>query len=279
MKTADLQQIVNQLDGNAIVQGVGDIANTLGKLGELAGLIQLSQIADELLATSFKNINRDDIKVELYNIGQQRTLTNQTLTTDNLLVIKRGNEVLFQLNLSNKLNTKFSASNMQKSTEHAIKLRTTTVSAFLTQNPNYARPVFNVYSYHWNTSTHQREDWVPSDVGVVARQTIGLQILYDHIYGTRGTFQLDDGQMFKDEVGLIAYGNKIIYSDQVLRDALFTKSMQEKKAKNLIQARIDRKDWFNTENIATGPTNIINELDAQRRIAKFNIMYMQTLQL
>ena len=266
-----LSEILNNLNPNLIKQKFNDVANPLGWIGELSGLPFLSQVADNLLETSFKNI--PNVSVELVNTGASITDQGSRLTTDNLLIFRQGNQVLYTLNLSNKLNTQYT--NTSKSTKRAIKLRTTTVNAFLKQHEDWAPYVYNIISYHWDSNKDMRVDYLTGE-GNIARQTLGLQILYDHIYGTKESFSIND-DIFKDEVHLIAYGTKIIASNSVLRHALFTKAMNDKK--KFIMASIDsRKSWFHN-NDEQGKTYIQNEYDAQKRISAFELIYKQTLTL
>ena len=46
----------------------------MGQIGELSGITLLSNIADELLETSFKGM--PNIQVEIANVGKKRTLDN-----------------------------------------------------------------------------------------------------------------------------------------------------------------------------------------------------------
>lgn len=265
-----LLSVLEKLNPNQIMTAFNDVANPLGWIGELSGLPLLSNVADELLKTSFKNI--PGVTVEIINTGALFTESGSRLTTDNLLVFKQGNKVLYQLNLSNKLNTVYQ--DKSKNTKRAIKLRTTTVNAFLNGHNDWAAHVYNIISYHWDTKKDMRVDYLNGN-GNIARQTLGLQILYDHIYGTKESFVAGD-DIFKDEVQLIAYGTKIIASNSVLRHALFTKAMNDKKKYTMIT--IDRKSWFHDNN-EQGKTYIQNEYDAQRRIAAFGLIYKQTLQI
>ena len=200
-----------------------------------------------------------------------KTESNSALTTDTLLVIRdKSGNVLYHLNLSNKMNTLFRQSSTSSS--RAIKLRTTTVNAFLKEHEDWSGPLFNTISYHWDTSLGQRVDYL-NYKGGLARQSLGLQILYDHLFGTREKFSYY-GDIFKDEVQLISYGTKIIASTQVLKQALFTKAMNDKN--KLKMAYIDRSSWFkngNDQNI----TNVIDEYDAQKRILQFDLIYSQTI--
>ena len=266
----DLENVLKNLSPQRIQQEFRDVANPLGWIGELSGLALLSNVADELLKTSFKNI--PGVKVEIANTGKERTFDKQTLTTDNILIIRQGNKILYTLNLSNKLNTAYTTK--AKTTKRAIKLRTTTVNSFLKEHDDWAQSLYNIVSYHWDTSKDKRVDFLNLNSGL-ARQTLGTQILYDHVFGTKGTFSLED-DLFKDEVHLIAYGTKIIASSSILKNALFTKAMKDKK--KLIMAQVDRSKWFEKGD-EQGPTYIINEFDAEKKIAAFNIIYNQTLQI
>lgn len=265
----ELAQILNSLHPDQIQTAFKDMANPLGWIGELSGLPLLSNIADQLLESSFKDI--PGVTVEIINTGALYTDKGSRLTTDNLLVFRQDNRVIYQLNLSNKLNTMYQAKS--NSTKRAIKLRTTTVNSFLSDHEDWAEHVYNIISYHWDTTKDMRVDYLTGK-GNIARQTLGLQILYDHIYGTKENF-LVGNDIFKDEVQLIAYGTKIIASKNVLRHALFTKAMNDKKKFTMIA--IDRKSWFHSGN-EQGKTYIQNEYDAQRKIAAFNLIYKQTLQ-
>jgi hypothetical protein len=113
-----------------------EVGNPLGKIGELVGMIQLHRIGEELVKTCFQDKKYKNIEIEVINVGEksgtQKDNTKTTLTTDNLLVIKQGNEVLFSLNLSNKLNTAYKSES--KTTKRSIKLRTTTVKSFLKEH-------------------------------------------------------------------------------------------------------------------------------------------------
>ena len=266
----ELTQILSNLHPDQIETAFRDVANPLGWIGELSGLPLLSNIADQLLETSFKGM--PGVTVEIVNTGALYTDKGSRLTTDNLLIFRQGNQVLYQLNLSNKLNTVYQ--DKSKNTKRAIKLRTTTVNSFLSGHEDWAEHVYNIISYHWDTSKDMRVDYLTGE-GNIARQSLGLQILYDHIYGTKENFLVGD-DIFKDEVQLIAYGTKIIASNSVLRHALFTKAMNDKKKFTMIT--IDRKSWFHNED-EQGKTYIQNEYDAQRRIAAFGLIYKQTLQI
>ena len=267
---SELTQILSNLHPDQIQSAFNDVANPLGWIGELSGLPLLSSIADSLLKTSFKNI--PGVTVDIVNTGALYTDKGSRLTTDNLLVFRQGNQVLYQLNLSNKLNTVYT--DKAKNTKRAIKLRTTTVKSFLSGHDDWAEHVYNIISYHWDTNKDIRVDYLTGQ-GNIARQSLGLQILYDHIYGTKESFAVGD-DIFKDEVQLIAYGTKIIASNDVLRHALFTKAMNDKKKFTMIT--IDRKSWFH-DGDEQGKTYIQNEYDAQKKIAAFGLIYKQTLQI
>lgn len=267
----ELEQLLKNLSPEEIQKNFNDIGNPLGQIGELSGIALLSNIADELLETSFKGM--PNIQVEIANVGKKRTLNNQVLTTDNILIIRQNNQILYTLNLSNKLNTAYTSKT--KSTKRAIKLRTTTVNAFLGEHDDWAPSLYNIISYHWDTKQDKRIDYLKLSQGIVARQSLGTQILYDHIFGTKGTFSIED-DLFKDEVQLIAYGTKIIASSSVLKNTLFTKAMKDRKKLGL--AQIDRSRWFK-DGDEQGRTYIQDEYDAEKKIAAFNLIYQRTLQI
>lgn len=265
-----LIEILNNLNPTEVANKFKEVANPLGWIGELSGLVLLNDIANELLESSFKNI--PNVQVELVNTGSFFSDQGSRLTTDNILIFRSDGKVIYQLNLSNKLNTAYKANS--KTTKRAIKLRTTSVNAFLNEHQDdWPSPIFNIISYHWDTSKKSRVDYLNSSVGSIARQTLGLQILLDHIYGTKETFSINE-DIFKDEVQLIAYGTQIIASNSVLKNALFNKFMKDKNKYRM--ATINRKDWFQDGN-EQGETYIYDEFDAQRRILKFELIYSQTL--
>jgi hypothetical protein len=131
-----------------------------------------------------------------------------------------------------------------KSTKRAIKLRSSTVGSFLSElnDEEWSSHLYNIISYHWDENKGERVDYLTKKVGEIARQTVGIQMLFDHVYGTKGSFAINEGEIFKDEVHLIAYGTKIISSNSVVKNAIFTKAMKEKN--RLIMATIDRSSWF-----------------------------------
>ncbi len=273
----DVEILLKRLKPENLKNEFAEVGNPLGKIGELVGMIQLYKIGEELVKTCFQDKKYKNIEIEVINVGEksgtQKDNTKTTLTTDNLLVIRQGNEVLFSLNLSNKLNTAYKSES--KTTKRSIKLRTTTVKSFLKEHFDWSEHVYNAISYHYDTSKKERVDFLDHDSGI-ARQTLGIQILYDHIFGTRSSFEVG-GKTFSDEVALIAYGTKVVASSNVLKNALFTKAMNSKK-KHIMAQIPDRRDWIKGE-FKTGKSYIINELDAQRKINSFSLIYSQTLQI
>ena len=109
------------------------------------------------------------------------------------------------------------------------------------------------------------------------RQTIGMQMLYDHVYGT-GELISSQEQYIPDTVYLMAYGNKIFASEDVLKSALARYAHKQKF--NMARVEMNRAVWFNPKGLwQRGKTSsdIQNEYDVQKKIAAFNLTYMQRI--
>lgn len=280
MDTKFLNKILQQTNPKALLPGVAQIGTYLGDIGEVVGQALLKNIGDELLSTSFKNIPGVTATVE--NTGNQKTkpLGIHTATSDNVLVIRGSNNtILFQLNLSNKMNTKFTVG--ATSTGRVIKIASKKVGQFLKDQTEdqeaWEKAVYNTFSYHWDNSKRGRRDYYTTSSGTLMRQTIGMQMLYNHIYGTRESISSGD-QLISDTVYLMAYGNKIFASEEVLKTALARHA--NKQRFNMARVEMNRAVWFNPKGMwQRGKVNrdIQNEYDIQKKIAAFNLTYQQTV--
>jgi hypothetical protein len=104
-----------------------EIGNQLGAIGELSGLLVARDIATNLISGVNQSHVGNKISVEIKNVGD-KIVSNPdagekaktTITTDNLIIIKNGDEVLFTLNISDKFNTKYSVTKKRTGT---VKLK------------------------------------------------------------------------------------------------------------------------------------------------------------
>lgn len=296
-----LEQMISGLDSQHLIQDFKEIGNPLGLIGEATGVLLLANMADELLKTTFKK--QKNAHVEIINAGDLTTIPDnlfpkgRTITTDNLLIIRdNNNKILFQLNLSNKLNTQFKKTS--QSTD-SVKLRTTSVNSFLTTHPEWQGPILNFFSYHYDRSNKEnwrRIDMLQNKNASKIRQTIAAQIIFDFAFGTKSNFIYND-QTYQDNVQLIAYGTKIMATQNVLTQAFFSKNFNY--LTRLVQvetnAKEKRADWFSDENIRGSLDNGVYQghsvfrkkseeslsgmLAAQRSIHSITLNYNKTLRL
>lgn len=279
IQTNEFITLLNKLDFSKIQSMLLETGNALGYIGELSGLMMMIDIANELLAnldSISRSANLGLITMEIQNTGQKTVKKNNSnksmrIGTDNLLIIKSGNQVLFTLNMSNKFNAKYStmANKPNKKTTTA-KIVTQSVGSFLADNPQYAYSIYNIISYHWDTQHQHRTDaYTKSMLSSVMRQTIGGQMLYQHVFGTGK--QVNNGSYdFTDRVSLVAYGTKIYAASSMLDVVL--------KRGKFNMAQIDtrgRNTWCPWG--MRDKSIIQDEYDAERRIAGFTITYSQSL--
>lgn len=278
IQTSEFITLLNKLDFSKIQTMLTETGNSLGYIGELSGLMIMIDIAQHLLENfgSFGgSFNLGTLTMEIQNTGQKTVKkkgSNKSMRigTDNLLIIKQGNQVLFTLNLSNKFNTKYKA-NMPKKKTTTAKLVTQSVGSFLVDNPQYAYSMYNIISYHWDRDHGYRTDFGLGNTMLngLMRQTIGGQMLYQHIFGTGK--QVNNGTYsFADTISLIAYGTKIYATSGVL-DVV-------KKRGKFNKAQIDTRGRNGWCPYGSRRRSIIeDEFEAQRRIAAFTITYSQSL--
>lgn len=247
-----------------------EIGNALGNLGEIAGLSIGYDISQKLL-NSFQ-MKIPDLNIEIRNTGNQKNISKETITTDNLIVIKQGQQVIFTINLSNKLNTAY-AGISSKSSKKAIKLATRSLGNFIFEDGNidYAPHIYNTISFHWED--YYRKDYLTKKHSADMRRAIGGQMLLDHINGTNKQVA-GSNISFQDRIHLYSYGNKIFAEDELL-GALLRKRGAEKF--NLAQINLNsRYSWVPSG--AFSRSKIQDIYDAQNRINKFTATYSQTLQ-
>ena len=279
IQTNEFITLLNKLDFSKIQTMLLETGNALGYIGELSGLMIMVDIANDLLMNlqNVKGIvNFGLIQMEIQNTGQKtvkKTSSNKSMRigTDNLLIVKSGNQVLFTLNMSNKFNTKYKSTlGTTKKKTTTAKIVTQSIGSFVADNPQYAYSIYNIISYHWDTKSQYRTDiYTRSALSSVMRQTIGGQMLYQHVFGTGK--QVNNGSYdFTDKVSLVAYGTKIYAASSMLDVVL-------------------KRGKFNTAQIDTRGRNswcpygmrdksiIQDEYDAERRIAAFTITYSQSL--
>lgn len=279
IQTSEFLTLLNKLDFSKIQNMLSETGNSLGYIGELSGLMVMIDIANQLLENFSKfggsSITLGPLTMEIQNTGQKtvkKKSSNKSMRigTDNLLIIKSGNQVLFTLNMSNKFNTKYKA-NLPKKKTTTAKLVTQSVGSFLEDNPQYAYSVYNIISYHWDQDYGVRTDFGFGNTMLngLMRQTIGGQMLYQHIFGTGK--QVNNGTYdFSDTISLIAYGTKIYATSNIL-------NVVQKRGK-FNKAQIDtrgRAGWCPYGNRRR--SIIEDEYEAQRRIAAFTMTYSQSL--
>ena len=279
IQTNEFIALLNKLDFSKIQTMLLETGNALGYIGELSGLMMMIDIANDLLA-NLENIkgvaDLGLIHMEIQNTGQKtvkKKNSNKSMRigTDNLLIIKSGNQVLFTLNMSNKFNTKYKSSfgSTNKKTTTA-KIVTQSVGSFVADNPQYAYSIYNIISYHWDTKYQYRTDaYTKTALSSVMRQTIGGQMLYQHVFGTGK--QVNNGSYdFTDRVSLVAYGTKI-YAASSMLDVVV-------KRGKFNMAQIDTRGRNTWCPYGMRERSIIqDEYDAERRIAGFTITYSQSL--
>lgn len=275
-----LTEILNKCNPSALSATVKQTGTYLGDIGEVAGQILLKNIGDELLNTAFKNV--PGVTATVTNVGDKKTLSNlNTVTTDNILVIRGiNNKILFSLNLSNKMNAKFMTN--AQSTKYPIKIASKKIHRFLAEQKSdksdWEYNIYNMISYHWDSQIKGRRDYyLTRNATSIMRQTVGMQMLYDHIYGTGETFILGNDKI-KDKVLLMSYGNKIFASTDVLKSALAKYAQKERF--NMARIEMNRGTWFeNHGNWQHGKvaSDIMTSYDVQKKIGNFNLSYSQTI--
>lgn len=246
-----------------------EIGNSLGNLGEIAGLSIGYDISQKLL-NNFK-MKVPDLNIEIQNVGNQKNVSNETITTDNLIVIKQGQQVIFTINLSNKLNTAYMGVS-SASSKKAIKLATRTLGNFIFEDnhEDYAPHIYNLISFHWED--YYRRDFLTGKHSADMRRAIGGQMLLDHINGT-GKSVVGSNINFQDRIHLYSYGNKVFAEDELL-GALLRKRGAEKF--NLAQINLNsRYSWVPAG--AFRRSKMQDIYDTQSRINKFTATYSQVL--
>lgn len=264
--TKIFEDMLKKLNLEAMKEYVHEIGNSLGYIGELSGMVLLTQIANDMLTSLEGTKAGKDLKITITNTGTKNTInTNKRVKTDNIAVFSSGNDVLFTLNLSSKFNNQYSE---RKKTTTSVKLVSQTIGSFLSANPEYSPHVYNTISYHWDTNSDIRRDLL-GNMSALMRETIGGQMLYDHILGT-GDYVSMGQYSFEDTISLVNYGGKI-YTTYGILDVV-------RKRKKFNKAQIsmnNRNSWV--PGGMRSPSIIQNIYDAQRRIDAFNMTYTQSL--
>ena len=274
---ASFQKLLNSVDVLKQRQMLKEIGNQLGAIGELSGLLVAHDIATNLISGLNQSHVGNKISVEIKNVGDkivsnpkagQKAKT--TVTTDNLIIIKNGDEILFTLNISDKFNTKYSVTKKRTGT---VKLKQQTIGTFLAAHPDWSKGIYNTISYHW-TSRHKgghRTDVTYQQNQDNMRRAIGGQMLYDSICGT----ELPIDNQYKDIISLVAYGTKIYSTNGILEIPLKRGKFNLAQMANLVKGRAS---WFDNGNWITGKTpQGTNEYVIETKINAFTISYLQSL--
>lgn len=271
------QKLLNSVDVLKQRQMLKEIGNQLGAIGELSGLLVARDIATNLISGVNQSHVGNKISVEIKNVGDKIVSNPEagekaktTITTDNLIIIKNGDEILFTLNISDKFNTKYSVTKKRTGT---VKLKQQTIGTFLAVHPEWSRGIYNTISYHW-TSRHKgghRTDVTYQKNQADMRRAIGGQMLYDSVYGTG----LPVDNQYKDIISLVAYGTKIYSTNGILEVPLNRGKFNLAQMANLTKGRAS---WFENGNWVTGKTSPkTTEYIIQTKINQFTISYLQSL--
>lgn len=271
------QKLLNSIDVLKQRQMLKEIGNQLGAIGELSGLLVSHDIATNLISGLNQSHAGNKISIEIRNVGDKIVSNPEagqkaktTITTDNLIIIKNGDEILFTLNISDKFNTKYSVAKKRTGT---VKLKQQTIGTFLAAHPEWSSGIYNTISYHW-TSRHKgghRTDTVYQQNQANMRRAIGGQMLYDSVYGTG----LPVDNQYKDIISLVAYGTKIYSTNGILEVPLKRGKFNLAQMANLAKGRAS---WFENGNWITGKTiRGTNEYIIQTKINAFTISYLQSL--
>ena len=271
------QKLLNSVDVLKQRQMLKEIGNQLGSIGELSGLLVAHDIATNLISGLNQSHAGNKISIEIKNVGDKIVSNPEagqkaktTITTDNLIIIKNGDEILFTLNISDKFNTKYSVTKKRTGT---VKLKQQTIGTFLAAHPEWSSGIYNTISYHW-TSRHKggcRTDTVYQQNQANMRRAIGGQMLYDSVYGTG----LPVDNQYKDIISLVAYGTKIYSTNGILEVPLKRGKFNLAQMANLAKGRAS---WFENGNWITGQTpRGTNEYVIETKINAFTISYLQSL--